>query len=190
MAIAIGVLALQGAVAEHLSILEGLGARARPVRGAEDLEDLSGLVIPGGESTAMARLAAGTGLFPSIRRRIDEGTLAVLGTCAGLILLSDRVEPEGSLPGSIGGLAITAVRNGYGGQRASFEAALELGGRPFTAAFIRAPRITALAPEVQVLVSHEGEAVVVENKKLVAATCHPEITGETALHERLLELAS
>ena len=190
MATTIGVLALQGAVAEHVRVLEALGAQAREVRRVEDLADVSGLVIPGGESTAMARLAAGSGLFPTIRRRIEAGTLAVLGTCAGLILLSDRVEPEGSLPSTIGGLAITVTRNGYGGQLASFEATLMIGGQPFRAAFIRAPRITAVAPNVRVLASHQGEAVVVESKKLVAATCHPELTGETALHERLLQLAS
>ncbi len=186
----IGVLALQGAVAEHVAILKGLGARTRLVRTIADLVGISGLVIPGGESTAMSRLASRTGILPAIRARIDEGTLAVLGTCAGLILLSNRVEPAGSLPESIGGLPVTVTRNGYGGQLESFEAELDLGGRRITAAFIRAPRITGVDPDVRVLASHAGEAVVVEYGNLLAATCHPEITGETALHSRLLELAS
>lgn len=186
----IGVLALQGAVAEHLAILRGLGANARTVRTIGDLAGLSGLIIPGGESTAMARLAVGTGLFAAIRERIDMGTLAVLGTCAGLILLSDRVEPAESVPESIGGLPITTLRNGFGNQLNSFEAELDLEGRSITVAFIRAPQITNLGPDVRVLARYEGEPVVVEHRNILAATCHPEITGETALHERLLGLTN
>ena len=185
----IGVLALQGAVSEHITILQDLGASTRTVRTVHDLEGISGLVIPGGESTAIARLAAGTGLFPEIRRRIDEGTVAVLGTCAGLILLSDTITPAASLPETIGGLPITTVRNGFGNQQESFEAELGLLGRPMKVAFIRAPRIVNVGPHVRVLANLRDEPVVVEYRNLLAATCHPEITGETALHEHLINLS-
>ena len=233
----VGVLALQGAVAEHVAILEGLGARVILVRTADDLDAVDGLVIPGGESTAMARLAAGTGLFGAIRSRIDDGSLAVFGTCAGLILLADDVDPAGSLRETIGRLPVRVTRNGFGNQLASFEAELDLADsssdiksgsgatqvdsefqgitatapkiseitptsgsgsqtlnsaaprtRHLRVAFIRAPRITEVGDEVRVLASYEGEAVVVEYRNLLAATCHPEITGETQLHARFLDL--
>ncbi len=232
----VGVLALQGAVAEHAKLLKGLGAHVSLVRTADDLDAVDGLIIPGGESTAMARLAAGTGLFAAIRSRIDGGTLAVFGTCAGLILLSDDVAPAGSLRETIGGLPVSVTRNGFGNQLASFEAELDLADsssdiesgsdatkvgsesqgitattktdeitptsgscsqtfhsaaprtRHLRAAFIRAPRITEVGEEVRVLASYEGEAVVVEYGKLIAATCHPEITGDATLHARFLNL--
>ena len=235
----VGVLALQGAVAEHVAILEGLGARVSLIRTANDLAEVSGLVIPGGESTAMARLAAGTGLFAAIRSRIEGGTLAVFGTCAGLILLADNAAPAGSLRETIGGLPVSVTRNGFGNQLASFEAELDLAdsssdiesgsdatkvgsdsqentgaatktseitpasgsgsgsqtlnsAAPRTshlrAAFIRAPRITEVSDEVRVLARYEGEAVVVEYGRLIAATCHPEITGDATLHSRFLSL--
>ncbi|MFT3942952.1 MAG: pyridoxal 5'-phosphate synthase glutaminase subunit PdxT [Ancrocorticia sp.] len=188
----VGVLALQGAVAEHVAILEGLGAHVSLVRTADDLDAVDGLVIPGGESTAMARLAAGTGLFAAIRLRIDDGTLAVFGTCAGLILLADDVDPAGSLVDHIGGLPVSVTRNGFGNQLASFEAELDLAdsttSETLRAAFIRAPRITEVGKDVRVLASYEGEAVVVEYGKLIAATCHPEISGDATLHARFLDL--
>ena len=214
----VGVLALQGAVAEHVAILESLGARVSMVRTARDLDAVTGLIIPGGESTAMARLAAGTGLFPAIRSRIDAGTLAVFGTCAGLILLADDVAPAGSLRETIGGLPVRVIRNGFGNQLASFEAEIPIevpeadtrkasgpahGGsgsresdtctaetRHFRAAFIRAPRIAEVGAEVRVLARYEGESVVVEHHNLLAATCHPEITGDATLHARFLELVA
>lgn len=214
MSMRVGVLALQGAVAEHVAILKGLGARVSPVRTTNDLDAVDGLVIPGGESTAMARLAAGTGLFAAIRVRIDDGSLAVFGTCAGLILLADDVAPAGSLRETIGGLPVSVTRNGFGNQLDSFETELVIENasderqgtlipsdagssgntepahirQTLHAAFIRAPRITEVSDRVRVLARHEGEAVVVEYGNLIAATCHPEITGDSTLHSRFLQL--
>lgn len=209
----IGVLALQGAVSEHANILTRLGAQAVPVRKPEHLEQLAGIIIPGGESTAIARLAAPFALLPAIRQRIDQGSLVALGTCAGLILLADSVNNSGPLEGfdRIGGLDITVDRNAYGNQLDSFEAALEItpefspathskdvGQHTFgeaapdslspTVAFIRAPRITAVGTRATVLARHNGEPVAVAQDNILGATFHPEISGEPFLHEFLLDL--
>ncbi|MFD2839115.1 pyridoxal 5'-phosphate synthase glutaminase subunit PdxT [Populibacterium corticicola] len=124
----VGVLALQGAVSEHADLLTTLGASVVPVRRPSDLSGLSGLVIPGGESTAIARLAAPMGLLPLVRERIDAGSLAVLGTCAGLILLADEVVAPGPLSGfdRVGGLDVVVARNAYGNQLDSFEASVRV----------------------------------------------------------------
>ncbi len=124
----VGVLALQGAVSEHADLLTTLGASVVPVRRPSDLSGLSGLVIPGGESTAIARLAAPMGLLPLVRQRIDAGSLAVLGTCAGLILLADEVVAPGPLSGfdRVGGLDVVVARNAYGNQLDSFEASVRV----------------------------------------------------------------
>jgi len=209
----IGILALQGAVSEHADMLSALGADTRLVRRPEHLDGLDGLVIPGGESTAIARLAAPMGLLPAIRSRIDAG-LAVLGTCAGLILLADKVTEPGALADfdRVGGLDVTVRRNGYGGQLASFEAEVDIvaesdavGGvsdpgssagsndstgahTTMNVAFIRAPIIDHVGGHATVVATHNGAPVAVRQDRIIGATFHPEITGDLTLHRAFLAL--
>lgn len=198
----IGVVALQGAVAEHLSVLTALGAGVRRVTRPEHLAGLTGLVLPGGESTAMVRLAAGTGLFPALADRVGAG-LPVLGTCAGLILLAREVEDGEALSGfaRVPVLDITARRNAYGAQRESFtariavagvgpgvEPGVEPGGEgpELDAVFIRAPQVTRVGPGVQVLAAHRGAPVLVRQGPVLAATFHPELTTDPSMHRLFL----
>jgi 5'-phosphate synthase pdxT subunit len=173
----IGVLALQGNFREHAAMLRGLGAEVREVRLPEQLEGLDGLVIPGGESTAIMRLIRLYGLEEAIR----SFPAPVLGTCAGLILL-DRAH--------LGLVDVAVERNGYGRQVASFEADLELEGEaePLRGVFIRAPRVVDPGPEVQVVGEHAGEPVLLRQGRFLVASFHPELTGDTRVHERFLAL--
>lgn len=185
----IGVLAVQGAVSEHAAMLAQLGHPTVLVKKPEHLANLAGLIIPGGESTAIARLAAPFGLLPDVRKRIEQGTLSVLGTCAGLILLARDVVDPGALAGfdTIGGLDVSVARNAYGNQLDSFEAHIDLptahnsSTRPLVA-FIRAPRITSVGEDVEVIARHNGEPVAVQAPGIIGATFHPEITGDLWLH--------
>jgi 5'-phosphate synthase pdxT subunit len=173
----IGVLAVQGNFREHLAVLRELGAEAVEVRLPEQLDDLDGLVIPGGESTAITRLMRLYGLEEAIR----AFTQPVFGTCAGMILL-DRAH--------LGLVDVDVERNGYGRQVASFEADLVLQGdvEPLRGVFIRAPRVTDAGPEVEVLASHDGSPVLLRQGRFLVASFHPELTGDTRIHERFLEL--
>ena len=182
----VGVLALQGDFREHRLLLEQLGADVVAVKAADQLNDLAGLVIPGGESTAISKLLVTFGLLEPIRSFQRSGGV-ILGTCAGMILLSDRV--EGALEGQqlIGGLDITVSRNAYGSQNQSFEADVELFGAVERVAFIRAPRILEVGAAVTVLASTSGEPIAVAQENLLAASFHPELTGVTALHSAFLQ---
>jgi 5'-phosphate synthase pdxT subunit len=173
----VGVLAVQGNFREHAAMLRRLGADVVEVRKASELDGLDGLVIPGGESTAIGRLIEVYGLEEAIRRFERP----VFGTCAGLILL-DREHMDL--------LELTVRRNAYGRQVASFETDLALQGEvePLHGVFIRAPRVEAVGPEVEVLAEHEGEPVLVRQGRFLAATFHPELTDDTRVHERFLEL--
>jgi pyridoxal 5'-phosphate synthase pdxT subunit len=173
----IGVLALQGAFREHAHVLRGLGADVREVRLPEELDGLDGLVIPGGESTTIMRLAGIYGLDEAIRR--FRG--AILGTCAGMIVL-DRDHLA---------LADLVVdRNAYGRQVRSFEADVELEGgeEPLRGVFIRAPRIRERGDEVEVLGELDGEPVLVRDGRLLLAAFHPELTDDPRVHELFLEM--
>jgi pyridoxal 5'-phosphate synthase pdxT subunit len=175
--VTIGVLAVQGNFREHAAMLRRLGADVREVRKPEELEGLDGLIIPGGESTAIMRLVRLYGLEDAIRRFAEP----VFGTCAGLILL-DREHLD---------LVDVAVeRNAYGRQVASFETDLSLAGdeRPLRGVFIRAPRIRETGPEVEVVAELDGEPVLVRHGRFLVATFHPELTDDTRVHERFLEL--
>jgi 5'-phosphate synthase pdxT subunit len=181
----VGVLALQGDFDAHAQTLCGLGAEAREVRRLADLVGLAGLVIPGGESTTLLHLMADEPWFDALRAFHREGG-ALFGTCAGAILLAREVTapPQPSL----GLLDIGVERNAYGRQVQSFEARLDapsLGGSVH-GAFIRAPRIRRVGPGVRVLARHEGEPVLVEEGRILAATFHPEITGDASVHARFL----
>ena len=173
----IGVLAVQGNFREHVAMLRGLGADVLEVRLPEQLEGLDGLVIPGGESTAIGRLIRLYGLEEAIRRFSG----AILGTCAGMILL-DRAH--------LGLIDLEVERNAYGRQVASFEADLQLEdeSEPLHGIFIRAPRVRALGPAVEVLAAHDGEPVLLRQGRIVVASFHPELTDDTRVHERFLDL--
>jgi 5'-phosphate synthase pdxT subunit len=173
----IGILAVQGNVREHAGMLRALDAEPVEVRKPEQLEDLDGLIIPGGESTAIGRLVRLYGLEEAIRR--FERPL--FGTCAGMILL-DREH--------LGLADLEVARNAYGRQVASFEADLDLAGdaRPLRGVFIRAPRVLDAGPGVEVLAELDGEPVLLRDGRLLVASFHPELTGDTRVHERFLEL--
>jgi 5'-phosphate synthase pdxT subunit len=173
----IGVLAVQGNFREHAAVLRRLGADPVEVRRPEQLEELEGLVIPGGESTAIMRLVRLYGLEDEIRAFARP----VLGTCAGMILL-DREH--------LGLVDVEVARNAYGRQVASFEADLELAGdeRPLRGVFIRAPRVVEAGPEVEVLAELDGEPVLLRQGRLLVASFHPELTDDTRVHERFLAL--
>lgn len=194
----IGVLALQGAVAEHVRALSSAGAEVRTVRRPSELEGLDGLVVPGGESTTMARLAAPVNLMEAIREKLDAG-MAIFGTCAGLILLAEEVADAEALAGfeRIGGLDVTVRRNGYGSQLDSFTDHLEVTGLddPLPAVFIRAPVIEQSRDGVEVLASTAGgdgerRPVAVRQAKILAASFHPELTGDTRLHQVFADMAA
>jgi 5'-phosphate synthase pdxT subunit len=173
----VGVLAVQGNFREHAAMLRRLGADVVEVRLPEQLDGLDGLVIPGGESTAITRLMRLYGLEEAIRR--FRG--AIFGTCAGMILL-DRSH--------LGLVDVEVDRNAYGRQVASFEADLELAGEdePLRGVFIRAPRVRELGPQVEVLAEHDGEPVLLRQGRILVASFHPELTGDTRVHERFLDL--
>ncbi len=181
----VGVLALQGAFREHVTLLRGLGADAVEVRTPEELERCAGLVLPGGESTTIGKLLVSSGLDTALRSY--EGPL--LGTCAGMILLAR--EAGDKLPGQLllGLVDIVVRRNGYGRQLHSFEADLELEGdaKPLHGVFIRAPRIVEVGAGAHAFAHLDGEPVAVEQGRAIATSFHPELAGETRVHERFLE---
>jgi 5'-phosphate synthase pdxT subunit len=168
---------VQGNFREHASMLRRLGAEPVEVRKPEQLDDLDGLVIPGGESTAIARLVRLYGLEEAIR----SFERPLFGTCAGMILLDRR---------HLGLVDLEVSRNAYGRQVASFEADLELAGddEPLRGIFIRAPRVAEAGPEVEVLAELDGEPVLLRQGRVLVAAFHPELTDDTRVHERFLDL--
>ena len=187
--VTVGIIALQGAVREHARAVEALGAVVRLVRHPAELAGLDALILPGGESTAMARLARPVGLFPAAREAVEAG-VPVLATCAGLILLADDVADPGALTGfpTVGGLSVTVRRNAFGGQLHSGVADLRLAdGAPARGVFIRAPRIEAVGPGVEVLARLGEEPVAVRQGALIGCTFHPELTDDDSFHRLLLE---
>ena len=185
----IGVLALQGAFRAHVDALTDLGVAARDVRTPAHLDGVDALVMPGGESTTMSRLLTSSGLFDQIKARASEG-MAVFGTCAGMILLATEVLDGRPDQRTFGIVDLTVRRNGYGRQLASFEADLDLGddGGPMRGVFIRAPRVTDAGADVEVIASHDGTPVLLRQGRFLVASFHPELTDDTRVHERFLEL--
>lgn len=194
----VGVLALQGAVAEHAVVLRSLGAAVALVRTPEDFARCDALVLPGGESTTMRKLLASAGLTEPIREGLAAG-MPALGTCAGMIVLAASA-PDGAPPG-LGLLDVAVERNGFGRQPYSFEGPVELtpsqASEPQTVrgVFIRAPRITGIGDGVEVIGRlragrSAGEAVAVRHGSLVACTFHPELVGASALHRLLVSMAA
>lgn len=185
----IGVLAVQGDVREHVGALDAAGARTRTVRRPGELADLDGLVIPGGESTTMDKLVRAFDLQGPLRERIADG-LPVYGSCAGMIMLADRIADARPDQQTLGGLDITVRRNAFGRQVDSFEEDLhirQLGPEPLRAVFIRAPWVEEVGADVRVLAAVEhgpaaGRIVAVVQGALMATSFHPEVTGDHRVH--------
>ena len=186
----IGVLALQGAFREHIRAFERLGVATCLVRLPEDLQGLDGLVIPGGESTTITMLLERMGLLEPVSEAL-RGGLPALGTCAGMIVLADRITDGIEGQRGLGVLDISVRRNGYGRQLDSFEADLEvegLEGGPFPGVFIRAP-VVEDPGDTEVLASHGGHPVAVRQGRVMALAFHPELSGDLRLHEEFVRLA-
>ena len=184
MVMKIGVLALQGAVVEHMKAIEACGGQAFLVKDASALTAVDGLLLPGGESTAIRRLIDYAQMLPALRQFAEEKP--VFGTCAGLILLAGTVEGEEA---HIGKMQITARRNAFGRQVASFEMQLAIEGvsDSFPAVFIRAPKIVAVGNGVEVLAMHEGDIVCARDRHLLACSFHPELTNDLSLMKFFIE---
>lgn len=187
----IGVLALQGDVREHLVALAEADALARPVRRPEELAEVDGLVIPGGESTTMSKLATLFGLMEPLRERIREG-LPVYGTCAGMIMLADKILDGRDDQETFGGIDMIVRRNAFGRQNESFETAVEVDGvdgGPVEGVFIRAPWVESTGSGVEILARlTDGTVVAVRQGALLATSFHPELTGDHRVHRLFVDM--
>lgn len=187
----IGVLALQGDFREHIQALRSCGASVIEVRTSAELESCKGLIIPGGESTVIQKLATNYHLFEPIQKKIESG-FPVFGTCAGLIMLADEILD--GIPGQFGfgGLDVSVRRNAFGNQLDSFETDLNflgISGEPVHAAFIRAPIVERVGPDVNVLSKlDDGTVVAVQSQNILGISFHPEVTGEKRIHEYFIDL--
>jgi 5'-phosphate synthase pdxT subunit len=184
----VGVLALQGDFREHLGAVETLGAAGAEVRLPGELAEVDALIVPGGESTTIGKLAVRYGMMEAIRGAIDDG-MAVYGTCAGMIFLGRGIT-AGDQP-QLGVLDVVVERNAFGRQNESFETDLDVKGldQPMHAVFIRAPLIAEAGPEVDILAEHDGRPVVVRQDRILASSFHPELTDDLRLHEMLIEMS-
>ncbi|CAN5483367.1 pyridoxal 5'-phosphate synthase glutaminase subunit PdxT [soil metagenome] len=196
MTVTIGVLAVQGDVREHVRILDEIGVRAVTVRRTSELDACDGLVIPGGESTTMAKLTRTFDLFEPIRSRLKDG-MPAFGTCAGMIMLADRIEDGAADQETLGALDVTVRRNAFGRQVDSFEGDLAFTGfdTPVHAIFIRAPWVEAVGDRVEVLarVDHgpaAGRIVAVRQGPLMATSFHPEVGGDSRVHRLFVDLVT
>ncbi|WP_188066703.1 pyridoxal 5'-phosphate synthase glutaminase subunit PdxT [Brevibacillus brevis] len=183
----IGVLALQGAVAEHLRMLEEVGATAVPVKRVEELDDLDGLVIPGGESTTISKLMHKYGFMEAVQE-FGKANKPIFGTCAGAILLAKRIQGQDDY--HLGLMDIKVERNAFGRQKESFEVLMPVAdvGADYPAVFIRAPYIMEVGENGQVLAKHEDKIVVARSSHYLAAAFHPELTEDTRLHKYFLDM--
>ena len=189
---AIGVLALQGDVAEHLKALSAAGARPVPVRRPAELDDVAGLVIPGGESTTMWKLAVIFDLMEPLRKRLGSG-MPAFGSCAGMIMLADRVEDGIEGQETFGGIDMAVRRNAFGRQVDSFESDITLtglGGPEFRAVFIRAPWVEETGDGVEIIgtESRTGRIVAVRQGPALATAFHPELTPDLRIHRLFVEM--
>ena len=182
----IGVLALQGDFREHIQAIQACGHEALEVRRVSELDQCQALILPGGESTTIALLARNYGLIEPLRKRIGEG-LPTYGSCAGMILLADRIVDDVEGQETFGGIDMTVRRNAFGRQVDSFESELDFAGQQLHAVFIRAPWVEELGSEVEVISSvntpaGESHPVAVRQKHLMATSFHPELTHDLAVH--------
>jgi 5'-phosphate synthase pdxT subunit len=191
----IGVLALQGDVREHVRALDEAGATARPVRRLGEIESADGLVIPGGESTTLWKLATAFDLLDPIRKLIADG-MPAFGSCAGLIMLADRLRDGAEGQQTFGGIDMTARRNAFGRQVDSFERDVPLRlegpgqetGAPFHAVFIRAPWVETAGEEVTVIGRDDDRIIAVRQGPLLATAFHPELTSDRRIHELFVKM--
>lgn len=184
----IGVLALQGAFQKHLDIIKKLGVEGTEIRTAEDLDSIDGLIIPGGESTVIAKLLIKNDIMEPVIERVKSG-MGLYGTCAGMILMAKRVE-ESDQP-LLNLMDITVRRNAYGRQKESFESSFEIKeftDGPFSGIFIRSPKVTAYTKDIEVLAEFEGTPVLIRENKLLASSFHPELTEDTRIHRLFLSM--
>lgn len=191
----IGVLALQGDVREHLAALAEADALARPVRRPEELAEVDGLVIPGGESTTMSKLAVVFGMLEPLRERVRAG-MPAYGTCAGMIMLADKILDGREDQETIGGIDMIVRRNAFGRQNESFEAAIDITGvegGPVEGVFIRAPWVESVGGGVEVLATvpsgpAAGHTVAVRQGNVLATSFHPELTGDHRVHKLFVRI--
>ena len=180
----IGVLALQGDVAEHIASLGDCGVIASGVRSKQEIQSIDALVIPGGESTTIAKLARAFGVFDLIKSRIASG-MPTYGSCAGMILIADKILDGGADQEGFGGIDAQVRRNAFGRQVDSFETDLTfagISGAAFRAVFIRAPWVESVGTQVEVLASFNGHPVAIRQGHLLATSFHPELTGDNRIH--------
>ena len=190
----IGVLALQGDVPEHLRALEAVGARSVPVRRPEEFHQIDGLVIPGGESTTLWRLSVAFDVLEPLRKLVASG-LPAFGSCAGMIMLADRLADGVSGQQTYGGIDMTVRRNAFGRQVDSFERDIALTGLgdhedPLRAVFIRAPWVERIGPGVSILGTDQGTGriVAVRQGQLLATAFHPELTSDRRIHQLFVDI--
>ncbi|MBY7141527.1 pyridoxal 5'-phosphate synthase glutaminase subunit PdxT [Virgibacillus sp. NKC19-3] len=183
----IGVLALQGAVREHIRSIEACGAKAMEIKRKEELEDIDGLILPGGESTTMRRLIDSYGFFEAIQEFGKQGK-PVFGTCAGLILMASELEGEET--SHLGLIDMKVARNAFGRQVASFEAALTITdvADDFNAVFIRAPYVTEVGTDAEILAAHAGQIVAVKQGHYICTAFHPELTDDNRVIAYFVEM--
>ncbi|MFD5471917.1 pyridoxal 5'-phosphate synthase glutaminase subunit PdxT [Streptomyces sp. NPDC127105] len=186
----IGVLALQGDVREHLIALAAADAVARPVRRPEELAEVDGLVLPGGESTTISKLAVLFEVMDPLRARV-RGGMPVYGTCAGMIMLADKILDPRSGQETVGGIDMIVRRNAFGRQNESFEASVEvkgIPGDPVEGVFIRAPWVESVGAGAEVLAEHDGHIVAVRQGNALATSFHPELTGDHRVHALFVDM--
>ncbi|MFC9883053.1 pyridoxal 5'-phosphate synthase glutaminase subunit PdxT [Streptomyces libani] len=186
----IGVLALQGDVREHLVALAEADALARPIRRAEELDEIDGLVIPGGESTTMSKLAVVFGMLEPLRAFVRAGK-PVYGTCAGMIMVADKLLDAREDQETFGGVDMIVRRNAFGRQNESFEAAIDVAGipgGPVEGVFIRAPWVESVGGAVEVLATYDGHTVAVRQGNVLATSFHPELTGDHRVHALFVDM--
>ena len=186
----VGVFALQGDVREHLQLLTSLGVESIEVRNAEQLSSVEGLILPGGESTTISKLIDIFGLRDDLLAYISNGN-PVYGTCAGMIMLASEVLDAAAGQQSLKAMDISVRRNAFGSQLDSFETSIEFDGAPVNVAFIRAPIVERVGESVQILSRlPDGVVVAVRQGNLLATSFHPELTGDSAVHEYFLGMIS
>ncbi|MET9418404.1 pyridoxal 5'-phosphate synthase glutaminase subunit PdxT [Streptomyces klenkii] len=186
----IGVLALQGDVREHLVALASADALARPVRRPEELAEVDGLVIPGGESTTMSKLAVAFGMLEPLRERVRAG-MPVYGTCAGMIMLADKLLDGREDQETLGGIDMIVRRNAFGRQNESFEATVDMAGiegGPVEGVFIRAPWVESIGAAAEVIATYDGHTVAVRQGNVLATSFHPELTGDHRVHALFVDM--
>ncbi|GAA2633493.1 MULTISPECIES: pyridoxal 5'-phosphate synthase glutaminase subunit PdxT [Streptomyces] len=186
----IGVLALQGDVREHLIALAAADAVARPIRRPEELAEVDALVIPGGESTTMSKLAVLFGMLEPLRERVAAG-MPVYGTCAGMIMLADKLLDGRDDQETLGGIDMIVRRNAFGRQNESFEAKIDfagIAGGPVEGVFIRAPWVESVGAAAEVLATYDGHTVAVRQGNVLATSFHPELTGDDRVHAYFVDM--